>query len=120
MRAPPLEVRMLFAFEHHVEVAVGATVRPGLALPGDPQARAGVHAGWNPQLNRLLALHAALPAAVRAAFFHDLACALAGRARARNRKESLLISHLAAPAARCAGDHARALFRARTDRKSTR
>src|SRR5262249_33662514 len=45
------------------------------------------------------ALHAPLPAAIRAAFTYDLPGALAVRARARNREEALLISKLPASAA---------------------
>src|SRR5216110_2275498 len=89
---------MLLDFEHHIEVAAGTAVWPRLTFAGNAKARARVHAGRNAQLDGFLALHAPLAAAFRAAFFDDLARALAGGASARDGEESLRITYLPTPA----------------------
>src|SRR5438034_7346836 len=103
---------MLLDFKYDVEVAFRAAVGAGFALAGNTQARAGIDAWWNAQFNGFLALDAALSVALGAALLHDLACALARRARPGDGKESLLIGQLAAPAAGGTGNHAGALLRA--------
>src|ERR1700758_4671891 len=102
---------MLFNFQHHIEVAAGTAVWPRLALAGNAEPRACVHARRNAQLDGFLALHAPLSAAFKAAFFNDLARALAGRARARDGEEALRVGHLPAPAAVRAGNNASSLLR---------
>src|SRR5258708_12984234 len=102
VRAAPFEERMLFDLEHNVQIARRPAVRPGLAFAGDAQSRSGIHARRNPQLNGLLALEASLPTTLLATLAHDLASALARRARARDGQESLLIGQLTAAGARLA------------------
>src|SRR5207248_6326747 len=78
----------LFDFEHNVEVALSAAVGARFAFARHAQARAGIDAGRNAQLDGFLAFDAALSAALRAALFHDLTRALAreiGRASCRER-----------------------------------
>src|SRR5947208_6921925 len=102
---------MLLDFEHHIEVAAGTAVWPRLTFAGNAKARACIHAGRNAQLDGFLALHAPLAAAFHAAFFDDLARALASWASARDGEESLRITHLPTPAAGRAGNDASSLLR---------
>src|SRR5580658_9716984 len=103
---------MLFDFENDVEIAGRAIVGGGFAFAGDTQARAGIDARWNAQLDRFFAFDAALASAIGAAFFDDLSGALACGAGARDGEETLLVGELAATAAGLAGDDAGALLRA--------
>src|SRR5690242_13120718 len=90
-----------------------AAIRAGLTFAIHAQARPGVHTGWYAQLDSLLALNAALPAAFGAALLDDLTGALAGRASARNGEKALLIGELAPTAAGLTGDDTGAGLRAR-------
>ena len=112
IRAAPLEERMFLDFQHHVQIAGRPAIWPGLSFAGDAQPRSGVHPRRNPQLDGLFAFQPSLPAALLAALFHNLARALACRARARDGEESLLVSQLSAAGARLASLNSRALFSA--------
>src|SRR5215472_15007709 len=97
---------MFFHFEHHIKVARRPAVGSGFAFPGDPHASAGIHAGRNAQLDGFLALDAPLAVAIRAALFHDLPFAPAGRARAGDAEETLLVGQLATATASLTGNDA--------------
>ncbi len=84
----------------------GACNRAGFAFALDAQARSGIHAGWNTQVDGSFLLDASLPAALGAALLDDLARALAGGASAGDGEKSLLIGELAAPGASLARDDA--------------
>src|SRR5580700_473845 len=101
---------MFLDLQDHVEIARRSAVRSGFAFASDAQARAGVHAGRNAQLDGFFALHTALTVAIGAPLTNNLSRALACRARARDGKETLLIGQLAAAAASLAGDNAGAFF----------
>src|SRR5580704_6352019 len=98
-----LKEGMFLDLEDHVEIAWRAAVRSGFAFAGDAQARAGVHAGRNAQLDGFFALGAPLTVAIGATLANNLSRALACRARARDGKKTLLIGELAAAAAGLAG-----------------
>jgi hypothetical protein len=103
---------MLLHFEENIEIAGWATVRPGLALARHAKLRAGIHSGGHTDFQRAFALNARLAAARLAGLSDYLSCTLAGWAGARDRKESLLIGHLPAAAARLASSHASTGLRA--------
>src|SRR5690348_595210 len=103
---------MLLDVEDDIEVAGSAAIGSRLTFAGYSEARAGIHAGRNAQLDSFLALNAALTAAIGAAFADDLAGALTSRASAGNREEPLLVSKLSAAAAGLTGHNAGALFSA--------
>src|SRR5260370_18001798 len=102
---------MLLDFEHNVQIAGWPAVRPGLSFAGDAQPRSGIYAGRNTQLNGFFALKASLPAALLAAFFHNLTRALTRWARSRDGEKSLLIGKLAAASASLAGLNTGPFFR---------
>ena len=95
-----------------VQIARRAAVCPGLAFARDAQAHPGVHARGNRHFNRVRSLDPSLPPAFRTAFLDHFSSALARRARARNREETLLIMQLAAALATRARLHARSGLRA--------
>src|SRR5690348_6368899 len=101
---------MLLDVEDDIEIAVSAAIGSGLTFAGYTEARAGIHAGRDAQLDGLLALNAALTTAIGATFTDDLAGALTSGASAGNREESLLVSKLSAAAASLTGNNAGALF----------
>src|SRR5713226_228771 len=103
---------MLFDFQHDIQIARRPAIGSGLSFTGDTQPRSGIHARWNAQLDGFFALEASLPAALLAAFLHNLTRTLARRARARDGEEPLLIGNLATPSASLAGLNAGAFFRA--------
>src|SRR5437660_7191089 len=90
---------MLFHFQHDIQIAGWPTVRPGFAFPRDAQARSGVHARRNPQLDGLFALEAPLASALRATLFNNLSRALPRRAGGRDGEETLLIAQFPAATA---------------------
>src|SRR5476651_2109352 len=91
--------------QEHVEVARRAAARAGLAFAGEANARAVLDAGWNVDLESLVAPHAALARASLARLVDHLPRALAGVAGAFDGEEALL---RAQPAVALAG---RALVR---------
>src|SRR5438552_13967969 len=103
---------MLFHFKHDIQIAGWPAVRPGFAFPRDTQARSGVHARRNPQLDGLFAFEPSLTAALRATLLHNLSRALARRAGARDGEETLLIAQLPTATAGLASLNAGAFFRA--------
>ena len=103
---------MFFHIQHHVQVAAGSAVCASLAFARYPQTRSGIYAGRDAQVDRLVALNAALSAAIGAALFNNLSRALARRTRPGNGKKSLLVGELSPPGAglarACAGSGLRA------------
>src|SRR5690348_11522987 len=105
VRSPPLEKRVLLYVEKNVQIACWTAMCARLTLTGHAQARSRVDAGRNGHLNGAFAFDAALSSALRASLTNCFPGATASGARARDRKESLLIGDLAAPAAGPAGSH---------------
>src|SRR6185437_9984236 len=112
IRPAPLKQRMLLHLKENIKVARRPAIHTRFALPGHAQPRSRIHARRYANLQRLLALQSSLPTALLASLAHHLPTSLARRARPRNRKESLLVRHLAAPAARAARDHPATWLRA--------
>ena len=90
-----LEDAVLLEVDDDVEVAGRAAVHPGLALAGEADAIALVHAGRNFYREGLVALDAPGAAARGAGIGHHLARAVAGRARLLDREEALREAHRA-------------------------
>src|SRR5271166_4451824 len=97
--AVAFEERMLFGVQHDVEIAWRAAVEAGLAFAGVQNARAFLDARRNVYLHRALARDASLASTLVAGIDDELARTLAGAAGARDGEETLLITHLPAPAA---------------------
>ncbi len=95
-----------------VEVAGRSAVHAGLALAGEANAIALVHAGRNLDREGLVALDAPGAAARGAGVGHHLARAVAGRARLLDREEALREAHRARAVAGLACLRLRAGFRA--------
>jgi hypothetical protein len=110
--SPAFEEIVFLDVEDDIEIARRAAVWPWLAFACDAEARAGVDAGRNAEINGSLAFDAALAAAIGAALFDNLTGALTGGASAINGEETLLIDNLAAASAGLAGDDAGSFFRA--------
>src|SRR5450631_940342 len=100
---PALEKRMFLHMKNHVEIAVGAALHPGLAESGESNAGFVLDAGGNPGVNNFLLNGPAFAAALGAGVADHASRTLAGRARARNAEETLLIAHLTATTATPAG-----------------
>src|SRR5271170_5302233 len=114
IRPAPFEKVVLLHFQKNVKVAASPAVRSRLPLPRHPQTRPGIHSRRHSHFQGAFALNPPHSAATDASILDRLPRSLAGRASPRDGKKSLRISHLPAPAARMAGSHARAGFRART------
>src|SRR5580704_5758903 len=91
--------------QEHVEIARRPAARARFALAGKADARAVLDAGWDVDLQRLVAPHPALAGAAAARLVDHLARAVAGMAGALDGEETLLGAQ---PAAAVAG---RALLR---------
>ena len=76
--------------QEHVEIAGRPAARAGLALAGEPDARAVLDAGRDVDLERLLATHATLAGAAAARLVDHLAGAVTGMAGALDGEEALL------------------------------
>src|SRR5580693_4221488 len=113
IRPAPLEKVVLLHFQKNVKVAARSAVRSRFTLPRHSQTCPGIHARRNAHFQRAFALNAAQAAAAHASVLDRLPRSLARRASSRDGKKSLRVSHLPAPAARVAGSHPCARFRAR-------
>src|SRR5258708_14407249 len=100
---PTLEKRMLLHVKNHVEIAMGTAVDANLAESRKANARFVLDSGGHFRVNSLLLNDSAFAAALGAGIADYAARALAGRAGARNAKETLLIADLAAASATAAG-----------------
>src|SRR6185369_15060039 len=95
-----------------VEIAVRAAVRPRLAVAARADPHAFVDAGRDLDLERLVALEAALAVARLARLGDDLAAAVARRARLLDAEEALAHLHRSRAVAGGAVDRARSRLRA--------
>src|ERR1051326_8645359 len=102
----PLEDGMFADLQRDEQVAGRAAVRAGLAFLGETKLRPVIDAGRNIDFELALAAHITLTAALLAGPPDNLSPAAALRAGTADRKERLLIDHLAASAAGGAGDQA--------------
>src|SRR6185312_16377643 len=107
VRSFALEQRMPAHRQEDIEIAGRPAARARLALAAQANARAVLDAGWNVDLERLLAPHAALAGADLARLVDDLAGTVAGRAGALDGEEALLGADAAAAVAGLARDRAR-------------
>ena len=89
--------------KENVEIAGWSAAQAGLALIGEPDARAVLDAGRNVDRQRALLGYAALAGAFRAGILDGLAAALALRAGPLDREEALRRAHLAVAGAHGAG-----------------
>src|SRR5512146_2669129 len=94
-----LEKLVIFDMQYDVQVAGRPAVHTGIALAGVADARSVLHPGGNFDLDRALTRHALLAFALGAGITDRGARAAARRTGARDGKESLLITDLAATAA---------------------
>src|SRR6185312_12662281 len=99
VRSFALEQRMPAHRQEDIEIAGRPAARARLALAAQANARAVLDAGWNVDLERLLAPHAALAGADLARLVDDLAGTVAGRAGALDGEEALLGADAAAAVA---------------------
>src|SRR5258708_23211972 len=95
-----------------MEIGAGPGIRASFAFARHTQAGSAIDTGGNAQIDGLMALDAALPAAIRATLLDNLACALARRASAGNGEKSLLVRKLPTPSATLASACAGSGFRA--------
>lgn len=99
VRPFPLKDRMFFDMQDNVEITGGAAKRSCLAQSGKPDACAVFYSGGNLRIDRALPFVAALAFAFRTGIRNNAAHSLARRTSPRHAEESLLIAHLAPPAA---------------------
>ena len=101
--AVALEEGVLADMQHDIYVAVLAAIQAIVALPVVQDARAVFHARRHLDVQRVVAHHHALAAALRAWRLDHGSRALAHRTGAGHAEEALLVTHLTLPSALLAG-----------------
>ena len=92
-----------------IKVARGAVATPCRTIITRAQAGARIHAGWNAEINRMVADHAAFAGAAATGLFNPFALAAARRANLTHLEETIRADHVPLPPT----SRAAALFGAR-------
>ena len=100
--AVAFEEGMFFHMQYDVEVAGRSAMGARFSKPGEADAGSVFHTGRNFCVDGSLTQHAAFAFALCAGIGDHTAHALTCRTGAGHAEESLLVAHLAAPAARAA------------------